>query len=524
MNIRIKLLLFTLSVFFFGCTEKNENATEKPNIVLIMADDMGYSDLGCYGSEISTPNIDKLAFEGIRFNRFYNNSRCCPTRASLLTGLYPHNAGVGNMTTAPGKECAKGPFQGYLSREAVTIAEALKSAGYNSYLSGKWHVGEGAENWPMQRGFNRYFGLISGASSYFELIKNQKHRRQMALDSTNWEPPTEGFYMTDAITDHAIEYIKNKNNEEKPFFLYVAYTAPHWPLHALPDDIAKYNGRYDIGWDTIRLRRYNKLKDLGLIDENTKLSERPDDIPSWESIENKADWADKMEVYAAMIDRMDHGVGKIMKELKKQGKLENTLVIFLSDNGASRENVEKRGLNNPDVPVGLQGSYVSYQAPWANVSNTPYRYYKKSTYEGGLASPFIAHWPKKIKTPGVIINQLAHVYDFMPTFLDIAKSNYPNEFNSNTIQPTDGISILDVLLNNQAISRGAMCWEHVGNVACREGDWKLVKHSYGDWNLYNLKEDGSEINNLADTYPDKVKDLKQKYNIWAKKTGIKLQD
>ena len=512
-----KFLILLALLGLLSCNQQSK----QPNIVLIMADDMGYSDLGCYGSEISTPNIDKLAMKGIRFNRIYNSSRCCPTRASMLTGMYPHNAGVGNMTLPSGEEGEKGPYQGYLGRDAITIAEALKSAGYNSYLTGKWHVGEGLENWPLQRGFDRYFGLISGASSYFELIKNQKRKRQMALDNDPWEPPTEDFYMTDAITEHAIEWINDPKREDNtPFFLYVAYTAPHWPLHALPQDIAKYNGKYDIGWDSIRLKRYHNLKELGLINESTMLSMRPEKIPSWQDVENKEEWANRMEVYAAMIDRMDQGIGLIIDELEKQGELENTLIVFLSDNGASKEDIDKRGLNDPNVPIGSRGSYTAYKEPWANVSNTPYRFYKKSVFEGGIASPFIAHWPAKIKKTGQIVDQLAHVSDFLPTFLNTAEVDYPNEYNNNSIKPVSGISLLPVLLTNEIIPREALYWEHAGNKAVRDGEWKLVANSWGEWELYDMDNDGSETNNLAEIYSDTLHIMVEKYNTWAKKMGI----
>ncbi len=522
MYLDFKQLFFLVLILlgFTNCNPIKEKDKSQPNIVIIMSDDMGYSDLGCYGSEISTPNIDNLANEGIRFNEFYSSARCCPTRASLLTGLYPHNAGIGNMTLAPGKEGVKGPYQGYLSRNAVTIAEALKSAGYKSYLSGKWHVGEGIENWPLQRGFDRYFGLISGASSYFELIKGQKRRRQMALDNDPWEPPSEGFYMTDAITDHAIDWIKESKKKENPFFLYVAYTAPHWPLHALPEDIAKYEGKYDIGWDSIRKIRYNKLKKLGLIEKSTLLSERPENIPAWTDVENKEEWADKMEVYAAMIDRMDQGVGKIIEELKKQDQLENTLILFLSDNGASNENIEKRGLNNPSVSIGSRKSYAAYREPWANVSNTPYRYYKKSIYEGGIVSPFIAHWPNMIKNKGSIINQLGSVTDILPTLLDMAKIKYPKIYKEFNIKPTDGISLLPALVSNKHVDHGTIYWEHVGNKAVREGKWKLVANSWGEWELYDIDNDGSEINNLAEVYKDTLNVLINKYSTWAKEVGV----
>ena len=516
-KMRKYIIILIILISFFSCSPK----TTKPNIVLIMADDMGYSDLGCYGSEIATPNLDNLAQNGIRFKRFYNNTRCCPTRATLLSGLYPHNAGVGHMILPPGKEGPEGPYQGYLSRNAVTIAEALKTAGYHSYLSGKWHVGEAQQNWPLKRGFERYFGLISGASSYFELIKNQRHKRQMALDDNSWEPPAEDFYFTDAITDHAIQWINDHDKQyDAPFFLYVAYTAPHWPLHALPEDIAKYQGKFDLGWDKLRLQRYKNLKALGLIDENTLLSERPNEIPAWKDVENKKEWARRMEVYAAMLDRMDQGVGRIIETLKKQGKFDNTLIIFLSDNGASDENIEKRGLNDPNIPIGHKGSYAAYRAPWANLSNTPFRFFKKSLHEGGIASPFIAHWTNGIKQKGKIIDQMSYVADFLPTFLEIADAEYPTKFNGNEIKPVDGISLLPVLLNNEPVKRETLFWEHAGNKAVRDGKWKLVTHSYGNWELYNLDKDGSEMNNLVTIYPDTVQLLISKYKAWAEKVGI----
>ncbi|MDO5980198.1 arylsulfatase [Flavivirga spongiicola] len=520
------LLIFSFTFFFFNnCEKKEKIEKDKPNIIVIMADDIGYSDLGCYGGEIATPNLDLLAKNGIRFNKIYNSSRCCPTRASLLTGLYPHNAGIGGMTVAAGKEGPEGPYQGYLSRKSVTIAEALSASGYNSYLSGKWHVGEGIENWPLKRGFKRYFGLISGASSYFEVIKNQERKRQMVLDSLPWEPPAKGFYMTDAITDYAIEWMHDADKtKETPFFLYVAYTAPHWPLHALPEDIAKYKGTYNIGWDSLRLRRFKKLKDLHLIDAHAQLSKRPNSIPAWEDVDNKEDWVRRMEVYAAMVDRMDQGVGKIIETLKSQGQLENTLILFLSDNGGSDENIESRGLNDPEISIGDQGSYAAYCAPWANLSNTPFRFFKKSTYEGGIASPFIAHWPNEIKNKGSIINQLGSVTDLLPTFLDIANTTYPLKYNGHNIKPTNGISLLPALKSNISTNREALFWEHEGSKAVRQGKWKGVTNSASEWELYDMYNDPSEINNLAEVYQDTLDVLVEKYNHWANEIGINPQN
>ena len=518
-----RTIIFSLLVLFaFAFSACEEKKTEKrPNIVLIVADDMGYSDIGCYGGEISTPSIDKLAENGIRFNRFYNSTRCCPTRASLLTGMYSHKAGMGKMTLPPGREGEPGPYQGYLSRNAITIAEALKSSGYHSYSSGKWHVGEASENWPLERGFEHYFGLISGASSYFEIIKNQNRKRQMVLDNSPWEPPSEGFYMTNEITDYAIKWINEHNTKyDSPFFLYVAYTAPHWPLHALEEDIAKYENAYDIGWDSLRKARNNKQKVLGLINNQTHLPRRPENIPAWIDVVNKTEWSRRMEVYAAMVDRMDQGIGKIIQKLKDENQFENTIIIFISDNGASNENIEKRGLNNPEVPIGLKGSYTAYRAPWANVSNTPFRDYKKSVYEGGIASPFVAHWPVGIKSKGTIINQTSHVVDLLPTILDISKAKHPNSYNEFEIKPMDGVSLLPALIDGKSFKREPLFWEHLGNRAILEENWKLTAPSNAKWELYNLKTDVSEINNLAEVYSDTVKYLAKKYEDWARGVGV----
>ncbi|MCA9735212.1 MAG: arylsulfatase [Deferribacteres bacterium] len=490
-------------------------------MILILADDLGYSDLGCYGSEIQTPNLDKMAENGIRFNRFYNQARCCPSRAALLTGLYAHNAGMGGMVSHIGEKREDGPYQGYLSRDVVTIAEALQETGYHSYISGKWHVGEDQENWPLQRGFERYFGLISGASSYFELIKNQPRHRQMALDDKSWEPPAEGFYMTDAITDYAIQWIdEHQQKYDSPFFLYVAYTAPHWPLHALPEDIEKYAGKFTAGWDSLRVRRFQRLRDIGLIDENTQLSIRPDEIPAWESVKNQEEWARKMEVYAAMIDRMDQDIGRIMNNLKEKKQFDNTLILFLSDNGASDENIEGRKLNNPSVPIGLQGSYTAYQTPWAHLSNTPFRYFKKRVHEGGITSPFIAHWPAGIHNKGEILSQTGHIIDLMPTFLEIAGVELPEQFTGHEINILDGVSLAPALTKANVVSRDALYWEHEGNRALRQGKWKLVALKGKEWQLYNLQRDGSETTDLSHIYPDTVEILKNKYEEWARKVGV----
>lgn len=502
-----------------GCSSPE---APKPNIVLIMADDMGFSDLGCYGGEIATPNLNMLAVNGVRFTQFYNAARCCPTRAALLTGLYPHQVGLGGMVSRLGQKRPAGPYQGYISENSVTIAEALKPGGYKSYMSGKWHVGEDPENWPLKRGFDKYFGLISGASSYFEIIKNQPRVRQMALDSTRWEPPAESFYMTDAISNYAVERIdEHAKTEDAPFFLYVAYTAPHWPLHALPEDIDEYRGFYDIGWDSVRTLRFDRLRELGIFDKEVRLSERTSTIPSWDDAEDHTDWSLRMAVYAAMIDRMDKGIGKIITALKENGYSDNTAIFFLSDNGGSPEDVLGRGLHNPAVEIGSRGSYASYREPWANASNTPFRLYKKWVHEGGIASALIVRWQAGVRRKGAVSKQVGHVIDLLPTFLDLAGVSYPQERDGQRIPPVAGRSLRQAVEKGSAFERETLFWEHLGNSAVRDGRWKLVAAKDGSWELYDLAADRTELNNLVSNHPDKLQELEGKYRAWAKRVGVK---
>ncbi|HEY4789332.1 MAG TPA: arylsulfatase, partial [Bacteroidales bacterium] len=404
----------------------------RPNILLILADDMGYSDLGCFGSEISTPNLNRLASEGVQMTSFYNASRCCPSRASLLTGLYQHEAGVGDMVNNLGTLA----YEGYINHTSVTLAEALKSNGYDTYLSGKWHVGEAPENWPFHRGFDHAFGLIGGASSYFKLISyrvNQAPSR-MALDDKLWTPPDTGFYMTNAIADYAVKFLDEEAPKPQPFFMYLAFTAPHWPLHALPQDISKYRGKYMQGWEFMRKQRFERMKKLGILDQNAELSPVDPESPKWETLSQteKEMWDLRMAVYAAMVDRLDQNVGKVLNKLRQMNELNNTLIIFISDNGGCHEQIKNRGnYIKTTAETGTPDSFDSYEYPWANVSNTPFRLYKHWEHEGGISAPFIAWWPGKIshrieRTPG-------HIIDIMPTFLDAAKGTYPKEYNGNTI-------------------------------------------------------------------------------------------
>lgn len=498
---------------------------KRPNIVVILADDLGFSDIGCYGSEIHTPNLDRLAQEGLRFTQAYNAARCCPSRAALLTGLYPHQAGMGSMVSTARKPQPEGPYQGYLNRRCITIAEALRGAGYGAYMSGKWHVGEKPEHWPRQRGFDRYYGLISGASSYFELLQEERNTRRMALDDAPIVPEGEQFYMTDAFTDHAVRFLEEHHGKkpDAPFFLYLAYTAPHWPLHAWPEDIAKYRGSYRIGWDELRERRYRRMVEMGLLDPKWRLSPRDAEVPAWEEAGDKDDWDLRMAVYAAMIDRMDQGIGRVLDTLRKTGAEENTLVLFLADNGGCHEDISGRKLNKPGTKPGERGSFVSYMRPWANASNTPFRWFKHWVHEGGIATPFIARWPGHIPQGGALTSQAIHITDIMPTCLDLAGAEYPASFNNNPITPIAGKSLRPLLEGKPWEPHGRLYWEHEKNKAIREDRWKLVATDKGDWELYDMEADRTELTNLVHEQPERAAALYKAWEDWADQCGVEYK-
>jgi arylsulfatase A-like enzyme len=493
---------------------------KRPNIIVILADDMGYSDLGCYGSEIRTPNLDRLANDGIRFTQFYCAARCCPSRATLLTGLYPHQAGVGKMVSQPGQNVQVGPYQGYLNDKCVTIAEVLKEAGYSTYMSGKWHVGEAPEHWPRKRGFDRYFGLISGASSYWELLEQKGRKRFMALEGAPFTPEGDDFYMTDAFTDFAVECLDGHGGSDQPFFLYLPFTAPHWPLHAWPEDIAKYRGKYDLGWDKLRQQRYKRMLDLGIVEPEWALSPRDDLVPAWDDAENKDDWSLRMAVYAAMVDRMDQGIGRVLDRVKAMGEEENTLVLFLSDNGGCHESIEGRKLNQAGTKPGERGSYVAYERPWANASNTPFRLFKHWIHEGGISTPLIARWPAVVKQHGELTHQVGHIIDIMATCIDVAGTAYPETFNGKPITPLEGKSLLPILEGREREPHEALFWEHFRNRGIRQGKWKLVATKAGDWELYDLEADRTELNSLVDKHPEKARELDALYEAWAERVGV----
>lgn len=499
----------------------------RPNILLILADDMGYSDIGCFGSEIPTPNLDRLAKNGIRFSQFYNASRCCPTRASLLTGLFQHQAGVGFMVNDMGVPA----YQGYLNTSSVTLGELMKMNGYNTYMSGKWHVGNRTETLPRKRGFDRFFGLIDGAGSYFENIpyRNNQMAPRLMLDDDNFNPPKQGFYMTNAITDYALNFLEEETPKKEPFFMYLAYTAPHWPLHALPEDIAKYRGKYMKGWDVLRKERFERMKKMGLIDVSCQLSPRDDNSPEWESLntEDKQMWDLRMAVYAAMIDRLDQNIGRVVSQLEKMGELNNTMIIFLSDNGGCAEVIKNEGnYIRTTGETGNKDSFDSYELPWANASNTPFRMYKHWVHEGGISTPFIAFYPEKIKGGKLVTNSFGHIIDLMPTFLDFTGGAYPEIFKGNRIIPMEGVSLRATFAGKKLERSKPLFWEHNGNRAIRKGDWKLVSKyddeakKYMPWELYNLKHDRSELNNRISENPELKNQMVLEYEQWANRVGV----
>lgn len=503
---------------------QDKQPAKRPNIIIILADDMGYSDIGCFGSETQTPNLDAMARSGLRMTQFYNASRCCPTRASLLTGLYQHQAGVGDMVNHRDVPA----YQGYLNQNCVTIAEALQQSGYNTLMAGKWHVGTDPSHWPVKRGFDHYFGLIDGASSYFTPTMPYRPNQKLtiALDDKEYAPGP-NWYSTNAYADYALKFIEGNKGTRKPFFLYMAFTSPHWPIQALPQDIAKYKGKYLKGWDKLRQERLARQKQLGIISKDEKLSPRDKSVPEWDSLtaEEKEQFDTKMAVYAAMVDRMDQNIGRIRKKLKELGEDKNTVIMFLSDNGASNETIAGPGFT-PEVlaannkPANDPTSFTSYGPLGANVSDTPFRLFKHWEYEGGTATPFIAYYPNMIK-PGSIVNKPAHIIDLMATCLDLAGATYPKVYHGNNITSTEGISLVPVFKGQKWQGHKGLFFEHEGNRAVRQGDWKLVsQRPENKWELYNISNDRSELNDLSAQYPQKVAELEAMYSAWATRAGV----
>jgi arylsulfatase A-like enzyme len=534
-------------------------ATQRPNIVLIMSDDMGFSDIGCYGGEVDTPSLDQLAANGVRFTQFYNTGRCCPTRASLLTGLYPHQTNMGWMT---GNRHLPG-YQGEIGQNCVTIAEVLKPAGYRTYMTGKWHVCRDIDpngpkyNWPLQRGFEKFYGTITGAGSFYDPTCLCRGNTYITPDNDpEYQPET--FYYTDAISENAVAFLKQHeaNNDNVPFFIYVAFTAAHWPMHALPEDIAKYDGKYDDGYEPIRIARLKRMQQMGLIDPKWQLSRQAGD---WDTTKHKEWESALMEVYAAMIHRMDFGIGRIVAELERQNVIDDTLILFLQDNGGCAEGMgrsenvnEKWGqvkiqpsdrdtlqphiwppmqtrdgrpvLGGPQKMPGPADSYHGYGRAWANVSNTPFREYKHWVHEGGISTPLIAHWPTCIPSTrrNRLEHQPAHLIDIMATVVDVANASYPAARNGKQIKPYEGVSLVPAFLGRPLNRTNPIFWEHEGNRAIRKDRWKLVaKGAYSDWELYDMQADRTETNNLVGKHPQLAKQMASEWEVWAQRANVK---
>lgn len=535
-------------------------AADKPNIVLIMADDMGYTDIGCYGSEIHTPTLDGLAENGVRFTQFYNTSRCCPTRAALLTGLYSHQAGIGLMTGDRGYDA----YRGDLNNRCVTIAEVLNSAGYRNYMSGKWHVTKHIKpdsdkrNWPLQRGFDRFYGTIIGAGSFYDPATLCRGNLFITPENDPEYQP-DFFYYSDAISENAVRFIADHQREQpdEPFFLYVAYTSAHWPMHAPEEVVQKYKGYYDNGFEPIRQQRYTRAIDLGVLDPKWPMSPG---ARKWSETPNQAWDIRNMEVYAAMVDRMDAGVGKIVDQLKQNADLDNTIVIYLQDNGGCAEGFGRRnnseqkknfnykplgkdGLQTaiwtpmqtrdgrwvrtgPETMAGAEDTFVAYGTGWANTSNTPFRGYKHDGYEGGISTPFIVHWPKGIPTSqkGSTFDEPAHLIDLMATFVDAGDATYPAQYRKNNIQPMEGVSLLPGLAGESLGRETPLGFEHHGNLALRDGRYKIVsvyrKDKPRTWELFDMQEDRTELNDLSEKLPEKKKQLVEKWEAWANRVGV----
>ncbi|WP_324672765.1 arylsulfatase [Hymenobacter sp. GOD-10R] len=523
---------------------------KRPNIIVVVADDLGYSDLGCYGGEISTPNLDKLAQSGLRFNACYNTGRCCPTRASLLTGLYPHQAGIGKMTFNEG---APG-YVGSLNEHTVTIAEALRSAGYQTGMVGKWHISETIERkdkaeqlkwlahqvdfgdfaalntYPTARGFDKYYGTIWGVVDYFDpfsLVYGNKPVKTVPKD----------FYYTNALGDSAISFVDQFTKSEKPFFLYVAYTAPHWPIQALPEDIKKYENMYKDGWQALRQKRYKRLIDQKLFDQvTTPLPEFMFPDKDWATNPNREWDAHAMAVHAAMVDRMDQSIGQLIADLKRKKQFDNTVILFLADNGASSEDptefgpgFDRAGSTRDGQPVAFPKQkevlpngelvHAGIGEVWAHSLNTPFRYYKAKQHEGGIATPLIVHWPQGVQQPGRVVREPLHVIDMMSTFLDLAKASYPSTFQGRSITPSPGKSFVSLLTSAKAPAQRLhpeLFWEHFGAAALRQQDWKIVRlNAQAPWELYDLKNNRSETKDLASQQPERVKAMSQRWQQLA---------
>jgi arylsulfatase len=529
---RITILLALSGAVALSATD------DRPNVIIILADDMGFSDIGAYGGEIETPTLDRLAAGGMKFSRFYNSARCCPTRASLMTGLHPHQTGIGWMTNPPQeRRMDHGPefpsYRGFLNRDCVTLAEVLGESGYATFLAGKWHLGiHDKSRWPLQRGFDKFYGNLPGASNFF----TPKAPRGITYQNEPVENPESTtdrrYYTTDAFTDYAMKFIREEASaDDRPFFLYLAYTAPHWPLHAHQEEVQKYVGKYMAGWDQLRETRLQRQRELGLIDADWELSDRS--FKTWDEMspEKQREMNLRMANYAAMVDRMDQNIGRLVEDLEAAGKLENTLILFLSDNGACQEGGRLGGKTDPFDLATWEATYgagPAYGEVWANASNTPFRKFKHFTHEGGISTPFIAHWPRGITPRSGWYGEPATLIDLAPTLYELAGATYPEEFNGRPIPPLPGKSLTPAFAGRSLARGEPLFFEHEDNAAVLDGKWKLVGSKVSvpgevdatKWELYDLEADRTETNDLIGKHRKVADKLAQRWADWAEGVGV----
>lgn len=475
--------------------EKNVADHDAPNVVVMMVDDMGFSDLGCYGGEIKTPRLDSLASNGLRFRNFYNTAKCSETRATLLSGLYHPEVGIMKLD------------------HCWTLADAMHEGGYKTMMAGKWHL----NGQPTERGFERYFGHLSGATDFF--VGDNSFR----LNGEQFNVPKKGFYTTDANVDYAIEFISEAQKTDSPFFCYVAFNAPHYPLQAPKDEVDKYRGKYMIGWDELRKQRFARQQKLGILGDKAVLSPRPKGTPAWDSLDDKTkDLEDlRMATYAAMIDRVDQNIGRLIDHLKESGDFENTLILFFSDNGACPFDRNK----HIDKQPWEAGSHWTYDTGWAHACNTPFREFKQKQHEGGISSPCIAHWPAGLKTKtGGVTPEVGHLVDIMPTLMELSGVEYPETYAGRSLKPLRGRSMLPIFRKEKPAPRGKLFFDFAGsNHALRDGDLKIVARNSGKWELYDIVRDRSELNNLISERADDAKRLIAEWDAWAKEAGVRLK-
>lgn len=513
----------------------------RPNVVVVLVDDMGYSDVGCYGGEIGTPAVDALARRGVRLSQFYNTARCSPSRASLLTGLHPHQTGVAELTDDDGP----GGYPGSLHGRCATLAETFRAAGYRTQLTGKWHLSHERErpdpSWPTRRGFDSFWGTVAGAASYF--APTTLHDQERPVGADELEPD---FYYTDAIGTRAADAIRSAagSGDERPFFAYVAFTAPHWPLHATPADLSSVRGRFDQGWDVLRAGRREAQLAGGLLDAAATADVGDPEVAAWDAEPEQAWQLLRMEAYAAQVRAMDRNVGRVLDALDETGARDDTVVVFLSDNGgcaeelsADPEDAERfRGNhliipaaapdgtpmkvgNSPGILPGTADTYTSYGRGWAHLSNTPFRLYKRWVHEGGISTPLIVSWPAGGLADGTVLHAPHQLTDLAPTLLEATGVPALAERAGTPMPHLPGVSMLAALRGGNAVAHD-LYWEHIGNAAVRRDDWKLVREHEGPWELYDLRTDRGEQHDQAAARPDVVSELEGAWQRWADEVGV----